>query len=674
MSELPYGSWPSELHADALARAEVRLGFYFSRFDSGASYFSAPDPADGGRVRLFRKAGDAEAMELLPGRYVRSGINEYGGGDWSVSGDVVVYSDWPSGDLRMLRDGVDLLLAAGGDFRYGSLEISREFGVALAVREDHSGSGEPVNTVVSVPLDGSGNVAVLASGADFYASPTLSADGRLARVQWDHPNMPWDETSVVITTSDTGTSTTVVASGCSNVFPCWADDGALVYLSDRSGWWNLYRHTAGGDQALCPMDVDFCGPMWNPHPAPFALVSDRSIGCFWFEDGFVRLGRLDFDPETGASELIKIKTDAVAVGNTMCGRGRFATARFGYADRPEEYVRIDWETGEQETVFSSGTNVLAKEDISVAEPIRFDGRAGEAHAWYYPPRNSRCAAPDGELPPVIVTSHGGPTSFADPAYSTSVQYWTTRGIAVLDVNYSGSTGYGRAYRERLHGNWGLIDVSDCEDAVAALVRRGLADPSRVCIKGGSAGGYTTLRALTTSTAFTAGITSYGIGDLESMVTDTHKFESRYFDALVAPYPERRDVYRDRSPIHHLDDLYCPVLIFQGTDDRVVPKEQAIALAAALEAKGIPAALFIFEGEGHGFRKAENIQAVLEHSLAFLGKTFGFTPDDNLPALILDDRNIVPFGPTANVESKDNISLVVSQPSIRDSDTEKVVVS
>ncbi|MDR1851175.1 MAG: prolyl oligopeptidase family serine peptidase [Propionibacteriaceae bacterium] len=680
----PYGSWPSPISAEALASKGISLSFYFGVADGETCYFSVPDPEDGGRVRLFKCDGDSKPdysglVELLPGRYVRSALQEYGGGDWAVSDGVVVYSDFPSGELRLLRDGVDSLLAPGGDYRYGSISVYPSAGIALAVREDHSGSAEALTTIVSAALDGSG-VSVLcgdarrgyvddvsgkessdthdcadgkeSTGSDFYASPTLSEDGRLAWVEWDHPNMPWDTTRVCVaplahpedvsvvagpaparrpgtsarrpgTTDAITPSQDLIRGGehASNVYPMWSPDGTLIFISDAAGYWNFYHWDGSTTVALYPKDADFCQPMWNPHPAPYTLIDAQTIGCTWLEDGFAKFGKLHID----SHDLEELPFDAVSTGNYLPGTGRYSLAHFGYIDRPDEYVRIDWETGTAQTLFSSGERSLAENQISQASPIHFEGAAGQTHAWFYPPANGDLTGVEGELPPVIVLTHGGPTSFSSPHFSKSYQYWTTRGIAVLDVNYSGSSGYGRAYRDRLQGQWGVLDVADCVAAVETLIARGLIDGDRVAIKGGSAGGYTTLRALTSSDVFAGGISYYGIGDLEALAKDTHKFESRYLDGLVAPYPERRDVYIDRSPIYHLDNLTCPMLILQGEDDKVVPPAQATEMAQAVEAKGLPVTLIMFPGEGHGFRKPESLLTAQEAELTFLSQVFEFEP-------------------------------------------------
>ncbi|MDR3070077.1 MAG: prolyl oligopeptidase family serine peptidase, partial [Propionibacteriaceae bacterium] len=531
MSALPYGSWPSPVKAADLAGASVSLSFSFAVMDGEDCYFSAPDPTQGGRMRLFRKTPDASPVELLPKRSVRSSINEYGGGDWAASGGIVTYSDWPAGDLRVLSNGEDRLLAASDDtFRYGSQSIFPKDGLVLAVREEHRPNQEAQQAIISVDLV-TGEVTVIASGADFYASPTLSATGQLAWVEWDHPNMPWDETSIVVAPLAHPEQRKVVTSWASNVYPQWTPNGSLIYLSDESGYWNFFRWNASGEsKALYPKNSDFAAPMWNPNPAPYSVIDDNLIVCKWYENGLAKLGLLSvFD---AGSDLAPIRSDTVAIGNTVSAAGTKVVATFGYYDRPNAYVIVDWVRNTQTPIFGHEDTGISQAYVSIAQPISFEGDAGITHAWYYPPKNGDLTGLDDELPPIQVLSHGGPTSYSDPGYSPTIQFWTTRGIGVLDVNYSGSSGYGRDYRNRLKDLWGVLDVYDCENAVKHLIERELADPKRISIKGGSAGGYTTLQGLTTSDVFTAGISLYGIGDLETMVTDTHKFESHYLDGLV----------------------------------------------------------------------------------------------------------------------------------------------
>lgn len=624
---LRYGSWPSPIAPADLAASGVRLSP--GLVDGGIGYWTEGRPSDGGRVSLWRRLPGAQPAEVAPGAYVRSAVNEYGGGAWTARDGLVAYCSWPDGAVHLVEDGLDRVLAAADGLRYAGLSLVPARRLLLAVREDHRASeAEPEQTVVALELDAASSDGgrVLAAGADFYAHPGLSADDRLAWCEWDHPNMPWDSTRVVTAPlADPGARTVVAGGdGLSVLYPAWDADGGLVYLSDASGFWNFHRWTPAGDRVLHPADHEFCGPLWVHDPVPYALVGSGLIGCSWLVDGIAKVGVLRFDPDApGPGELVEFSTAMVAAEVT--GRGPVSLALFGYADRPDELVELDWRTGGLTPLRASAELDLDPAGVSVATAVTWDGPDGAVHAWYYPPSSASCQAPAGELPPVQVWIHGGPTSYSAPEFSVAVQFWTSRGIGILDVNYSGSTGYGRAYRNRLRGSWGVADVRDCVQGALALADAGLADRGRLSIRGGSAGGYTTLAALTTSDVFAAGISLYGIGDLETLATDTHKFESRYLDGLVAPYPEQRQVYVDRSPIHHLDRLSCPMLILQGLDDKVVPPDQATTMADAVRAKGLPVRLRLFAGEGHGFRKAETIVAVAEEALAFLGDVHGFVP-------------------------------------------------
>jgi dienelactone hydrolase len=627
MRTLRYGSWPSPIAPADLAASGVRLSP--GLVDGGIGYWTEGRPRDGGRVSLWRRLPGADPAEVAPGAYVRSAVNEYGGGAWTARDGLVAYCSWPDGAVHLVEDGLHCVLAAADGLRYAGLSLVPARRLLLAVREDHRASeAEPEQTVVALELDAANSDGgrVLAAGADFYAHPGLSADGRLAWCEWDHPNMPWDSTRVVTAPlADPGARTVVAGGdGLSVLYPAWDADGGLVYLSDASGFWNFHRWTPAGDRLLYEAPHEFCGPLWVHDPVPYALVGSGLIGCSWLVDGIAKVGVLRFDPDApGPGELVEFSTAVVAAEVT--GRGPVSLALFGYADRPDELVELDWRTGGVTPLRASAELDLDPAGVSAATAVTWDGPDGAVHAWYYPPSSASCQAPAGELPPVQVWIHGGPTSYSAPEFSVAVQFWTSRGIGILDVNYSGSTGYGRAYRNRLRGSWGVADVRDCVQGALALADAGLADRGRLSIRGGSAGGYTTLAALTTSDVFAAGISLYGIGDLETLATDTHKFESRYLDGLVAPYPAQRQVYVDRSPIHHLDRLSCPMLILQGLDDKVVPPDQATTMADAVRAKGLPVRLRLFAGEGHGFRKAETIVAVAEEALAFLGDVHGFVP-------------------------------------------------
>ncbi len=621
MITAPYGSWASPISAADLAAATVGLGH--GLVDRDRVYWTESYPQQGGRVALWVQDPDGSRRELAPDHSVRNAINEYGGGAWTVAGGIVAYSDHPSGDLWVIEDGEHRRLAPGGSLRYGCLTLDPGRRLLLAVCEDHTTSDlacEQRLVALDLDADNPAGGRTLAAGADFYASPALREDGLLAWVQWRLPDMPWEATELWVAELATPTTARKVAGGprTSVLHPAWAGD-SLVYLSDASGFWNFELWDGTSSHALHDHPFDFCGPMWTPDPPPYSILSDGRIACTWIRDWTGHFGVLD------PSDRSLREFAGEPVGCELSGRGDRVVVWFGYADRPAELHLVDLADGDSSVLQRAAEVALPRGLVSLARSVTWDSPDGPVQGWYYPPSNPGYRAPEDELPPVQVWSHGGPTAHSGPDFRLTTQFWTSRGIGILDVNYSGSSGAGRAYRERLDGAWGVSDVRDCVDGARALVAAGMADGERLSIRGGSAGGYTTLAALTSSDVFAAGISLYGIGDLETLAKDTHKFESRYTDRLVAPYPQGRATYLERSPIHHLDRLSCPMLILQGRLDRVVPPSQAEAMAAAVRARGLPVELVWFDEEGHGFRRSESIIATAEHALAFLGRVHGFTP-------------------------------------------------
>jgi dipeptidyl aminopeptidase/acylaminoacyl peptidase len=474
-------------------------------------------------------------------------------------------------------------------------------------------------------MDGSKRVEVIVSGNDFYSSPRLSPDFKqLAWLSWNHPNMPWDGTELwVADVSDNASVTGAnrIAGGIDeSIFqPKWSPDGVLYFVSDRSGWWNLYRWRNGRVESVCEMEAEFGVPQWLFRMSTYGFQSANRIISAFSERGTWRLGRINTD--TGKLERIETSyTDISSLRVTprqvvFCG---------GSPEEPLSIVKLDLEAGDIEVLRRSNGVDVEYRYLSTPREIEFPAENGlTAHGFFYPPHNPDFVAPEGERPPLIVISHGGPTSATTTTLRLNVQYWTSRGLGVLDVNYGGSTGYGRAYRKRLNGQWGVVDVDDCANGARYLVEKGEADPNRLIIRGGSAGGYTTLAALTFRNLFKAGASYYGVSDLEVLERDCHKFESRYNSSLIGRYPERQDLYIERSPIHFTDRLSCPIILFQGLEDKVVPPNQAEMMFEAARRKGIPVAYIPFEGEQHGFRKAENIKRALDAELYFYSKVFRF---------------------------------------------------
>ena len=625
----PYGSWSSPVSTEVITSDAV--GLVGGCIDGDDVYWVESHASQKGRASLWRLGPDGARTELTPDHNVRSSVHEYGGGAWSVADGVAVFVAFPSQVVHVIEHGAALRpITPEGKLRYGGLVVAPGSRSVYTVREDHTHSDiDAVNTLVRLDLDGDNadGGTVVASGADFYGQPAVSDDERLAWFEWDHPDMPWDATRLVVAESD-GSEAVVVAGGAdeSAIHPAWAPDGSLVFCSDRSGYWNLYRWASSHVTALHHDPYDCCSAPWVLGGAPYTVLdADRLVVALWV-DGLPQVGVVADGVFTG----LPIEATSIDLGGT----GPRTVAEIGHADAPGELSVIDWTDCSTTTVRRSSETDLPY--VSVAEQLTWDSPEGQVHAWWYPPTNPDAVAPDGELPPVIVKSHGGPTSFSTADLSLSYQFWTSRGVGILDVNYGGSSHYGRTYRNRLRGQWGVVDVRDCVDAVRVVVERGLVDPHRVAIMGGSSGGYTTLQALVTSTVFGAGLSDFGISDLATLATDTHKFESHYTDRLVAPWPEGKSLYEERSPIHHLDRLASPMLLQQGTEDRVVPPSQAREMAAAVRAKGQPVALVLYEGEGHGFRRAETIAASLEAKLSFLGQVFGFVPAGGAPVLRIDN--------------------------------------
>ncbi len=647
----PYGTWRSPVTSELIVRGAVGLNMI--ALDGDDCYWIEVRPSEAGRSVIVRRTPDGATRDVTPPAFnARTRVHEYGGGDYCVHDGTIYFVNFT--DQRLYRqppDGAPVALTpAGVDLRYADMTFDASRQRLISVREDHRAAPEheAVSTIVSLKLDGAEKDGrVLASGYDFYSTPRVSPDGsRLAWLCWQHPNMPWDgcELWVAEIAADGSLAQAALVAGGpdESIFqPAWSPDGVLHFVSDRSGWWNLYRagcepdavHEIGaGFEPLCEMAAEFGRPQWGFGMSAYAFATTTRIVCTYIERGLARLALLD--TTTRRLEPLAVPYTDISYLHTTPTHAVF---RAGAATEGAAVVRRNLTTGETETLRRGSDLRIDLDYLSVPEPVEFPTEGGlTAHAFYYPPRNRDYVAPRDERPPLLVKSHGGPTSAASPALNLNIQYWTSRGFAVLDVNYGGSTGYGRAYRQRLNDQWGIVDVDDCVNGARHLIAQELADAARCVIAGGSAGGYTTLAALTFRNLFKAGASHYGVSDLGALVRDTHKFESRYLDRLIGPYPERADMYHARSPINFTAQLACPIIFFQGLEDKVVPPNQAELMVEALKRKGLPVAYVPFAGEQHGFRRAENIKRALDGELYFYARVFGFALADEVEPVPIEN--------------------------------------
>jgi len=625
MTTAPYGSWVSPVTAARLVDKAVSLGQV--TVDGDDVYWNEGRPAEGGRQVVVRWDPWHEPVDVLPAGFsARSTVHEYGGASFAARDRVLWFANFD--DQRVYR--CDLTTAdppapitpdppTPRSVRYADLQVSPDGSRLAAVRERHLDSGQVANDLVLLAPDGpNAEPEVIAAGHDFYSAPRFGPDGRLAWLSWDHPNMPWDGTELWLSGHDTP-----VAGGLDESIsqPRWSPGGSLHWASDRTGWWNLYRD----GRIIVDDAAEYSGPDWVFGQSTYAtLASDGTVVAARARNGLGELTVEGVPQPTAFSSFSSVQ----AFGSSG------VVAVVASATMSPTLVRIDLRglrAGHVGVIRHSRPTTVDASYLSAPEPVTFPTDGGlEAHALFYPPANPDFEGPPDDLPPLVVMSHGGPTSAAQSDLNLKVQFFTSRGLAVVDVDYGGSSGYGRAYRRRLDGQWGVVDVADCVNAARHLAAAGRVDGSRMAIRGGSAGGFTTLCALTFSSGvFAAGASFYGVADLASLATDTHKFESRYLDRLVGPWPEAADVYRARSPIHSADRLSAPVIVLQGLDDKVVPPAQAEVLVEALRAKGLPFAYVTFEGEAHGFRKAETIVRAAEAELSFYGRILGFQPADDI---------------------------------------------
>ena len=640
----PYGSWKSPITSDLIVAQATMLSDV--RIDGDQIYWLEGRPQEQGRNVIVRAGSDGAATDITPpGFNARTRVHEYGGASWLVADGICIFSNFADQRLHRQRgsQAVPEPLTPepspslpspasgggkGGGGRYSDGVLDQRRRRWIGVREDHSGEGEPVNAIVAIDLDhpGTSSGRVLAGGHDFFCSARLSPDAnRMLWLAWDHPNMPWNGTTLYLAEIDADgapVGARVIAGGVTeSVFqPEWSPDGnEIVFVSDRTGWWNLYAYSVAtaATRPLCSMTAEFGMPQWNLDMSTYAFAGARRIVCTYTKAGLGQLATLDMTTgtlraiETGFTEFGSVRTH----DNRVVFRG-------GAPDRPTSIVTLDLQSG-QYRVLKQSTDLLERTELRIAsyltkvEPVEFPTTGSKtAFGLFYPPHNPDYVGGSDERPPLLVKCHGGPTSSASSTLNLGTQFWTSRGIAVLDVNYGGSTGFGREYRERLKLNWGIVDVDDCVNGAKFLAERGLVDAKRVVISGGSAGGYTTLAALAFRDFFHGGASYYGVSDAAALARDTHKFESRYLDWLIGPYPQDEARYRERSPLYHADRVSKPVIFFQGAEDAVVPPNQTEVMVEALRRNGNAVGYFLFSGEQHGFRQAANIKRCLDAEITF----------------------------------------------------------
>jgi dipeptidyl aminopeptidase/acylaminoacyl peptidase len=637
----PYGEWESPFPTSLLAAGVVTLGEVRAR--DGVRWWLEGRPDEKGRQVLVRRAPDGTETRLTPeGFNARSRVHEYGGAAYLVDDDLVIVSDFDSGRLNRVGAGGELRpLTPERAWRFADIVVDRPHNRLLAIREDHEPAtierhGEAENSLVAIELD-SGEVTVLTLGSDFIAAPRLSPAGdQLAWLEWSHPNLPWDGTELrladVAADGTLGEPITVAGSPTDWVAqPRWSPDGVLHFVAEPNGWMNIHRLVDGKAELVATLDAEFAPPDWLFGFSSYGFLRNGAIvaiGRSRAQDRVYRLG-----PEAGRIAIVDVPFTEMAY---LAVDGDRVVMRAASPTSPPAIVELNPESGAWTVLRQSMSTTFDPADIAVPKPVEFP-TTGERTAFglLYAPHNQGFRGPDGELPPLIVTSHGGPTAAATAAFQVATQLFTSRGFAVLDVDYGGSTGYGRDYRKRLEGEWGVVDLDDCVNGARGLVAENLVNGERLAIRGGSASGYTTLCAVTFSETFGAGTSYFGIGDLETFIAQTHKFESRYLDRLVGPYPERKDLYHARSPLNFTDQISCPVLILQGAEDRIVPPAQAEQIVDALFEKRLPHAYLLFAGEDHGFRSAETIVRAFEAELSFYGQIFGFRVADQIEPIVVE---------------------------------------
>ena len=641
----PYGSWPAAITSSTLTEQSVRLGE--PQLDQGNIYWLEQRPEEQGRSVIVCQPEDLKQSRFdvtSPTMNVRTKAHEYGGGSYLVKNNTVYFIN--NHDQRIYQQAVDgssepLVLSPEGNYRYADLYLDHHRQQLLCVCERHrdiDNKTEPENSIVSLRLDGSSVIGlnVLVFGNDFYSNPSVSPDGeKLAWLTWSHPNMPWDNTecwiadfnSVNMLHKQRKVAGSTGKNGESVFQPQWSPTGDLLFISDRSNWWNIYSYNTYNKHTefLLDMPAEFATPQWVFGMSTYGFLNSYTLFCTYTQHGQWFIGTLDLMTH----HFTAVDSPFTHIEGIHCEDDR-DTAVFIGANSKSFPEIIRWQHQGWKSIVKSSSLTIAEDDISTPKNITFtNSQQQDVYGFFYPPANAHYQGSAEEKPPLIVICHGGPTGATSHTLTVKIQFWTNRGFAVFDINYSGSTGYGRDYRRRLYPQWGINDVDDLCCGAEFLIAEGLVDKDRIAIRGSSAGGYSVLAALTFRNTFKAGASLYGIGDLSSLAEETHKFESRYLDQLIGKYPEERARYQQRSPLHHVDQLNCPVIFLQGLDDKVVPPNQAQMMVDALHKKGIPVAHVTFEGEGHGFHIAKNIRYALDVEYAFYVEVLGLPKTDDL---------------------------------------------
>ncbi len=632
-----YGAWRSPITAELVARQSIRFGDLLA--DGKVLYWVESRPAEKGRSVIVQHTPDGSTNDILDAPFsARSRVHEYGGGAFTVSKGIMYFVNFD--DQRVYRQevaDVPHAITAEDDMRYADLVVDEARGRILCIQEAHGGK-EAVNSIACIDIEGKTGPRSLISGSDFYSSPRMSPDGKhLAWLSWDHPNMPWDGTELWIADIDTAgmlLNSRKVAGGISESIlqPEWSPDNILYFVSDRNGWWNIYRYAQDKVDILLEFDAEFALPHWVFGLSTYGFLEHGRIACTFNQKGTWQLATIDI--KTRKMECVDTLYNDITHLRTVDEWIVF------YGGSPAEglsLIKYNTKTSKAHVVRCTQESTIDPGYISKPELIEFDTTDSlKAYGFFYRPQNSDYVESQKERPPLIVVTHGGPTSCSYASLDMKVQFWTSRGFAVLDVNYGGSTGFGRPYRERLKGKWGIVDVDDCVNGAKHLIKKNLVDGERLIIRGGSAGGYTTLAALTFRDVFHVGASYYGVSDLEALAAETHKFESRYLDSLIGPYPSALEAYKQRSPINYTEGLSAPIIFFQGLDDKVVPPNQAEKMVKALREKRIPVAYLSFEREQHGFRQAENLQRSLEAELYFYSRIFGFVLNEDIKPITIEN--------------------------------------